>query len=377
MARVKLELALADADAYGKETLNRLRSNLGTDIVVLGAYTALGRQSGGRIRLDLRLQDTGAGETVGAVTETGTEAELLDLVARTGARLRQKLGVGEVSATEAAGVRASLPANLEAARLYSEGLAKLRLFDALAAQDLLKRAADADPKHPLAHSALASAWSALGHDGKAREEARKAFDLSANLPREERLSVEGRYREMLNEWGKAAEIYQSLFHFFPDNLEYGLRLASAQTSGGRGKEALVTTEMLRRFPPPAADDPRIDLAEALAVGSRSNFQKEQELEAKAARTGAALGAQLLVASARLLESRTLRNMGQPEQSRAAAQEAATFSAAPNTWRGWPARPTISRPCSLTKATWMPLPGCMRNRWPSAGGLATKAEWRAH
>jgi len=320
VARVKLELTLGDADAYGKETLQRLRTNLGSDIVVLGAYTALGRQSGGQIRLDLRLQDTAAGETVASVTETGTEAALLDLVARSGARLREKLGVGEVSANDAAGVRASLPANLEAARLYSEGLAKLRLFDALTARDLLVQASNADPKHPLAHAALASAWSALGYDGKARAEAKQAFDLSANLPREERLSVEGRYREMLNEWGKAVELYQALFQFFPDNLEYGLRLASAQTSAGRGKDALSTIEMLRRFPQPAADDPRIDLAEATAVGALSNFKKEQELEAKAARKGAALGAQLLVARARLLESRALRNLGLPEQARAAAQE---------------------------------------------------------
>jgi len=321
VARVKLELALADADAYGKETLAKLRSNLGTDVVVLGAYTALGRRSAGRIRLDLRLQDTAAGETVGAVTETGTEAELLDLAARMGSRLREKLGVGEVTANEAAGLRASLPANLEAARFYSEGLAKLRLFDALAARDLLGQAAKADPNHPLAHAALASAWSTLGYDAKARSAARKALDLSANLPREERLSVEGRYWEMLNDWGKAVEIYRSLFRLFPDNLDYGLRLASAQISGGKSKEAQETVAKLRLFPLPASADPRIDLAEAQVAGALSDFKKEQELEAIAARKGAALGAQLLVARTRLLESRALRNLGMPERARSAAQEA--------------------------------------------------------
>ncbi len=48
---------------------------------------------------------------------------------------------------EAVSVRASLPSNREAARLYSEGLARLRVFDALEARDLLQRAIAADPKY--------------------------------------------------------------------------------------------------------------------------------------------------------------------------------------------------------------------------------------
>jgi hypothetical protein len=55
------------------------------------------------------VQDAAAGETIASVTETGTEAELLGLVSRMGATLRDKLGVGGLSATEAAGMRASMP----------------------------------------------------------------------------------------------------------------------------------------------------------------------------------------------------------------------------------------------------------------------------
>jgi hypothetical protein len=47
---------------------------------------------------------------------------------------------------------------------------------------------------------LAQAWSQLGYDKKAEEEAKKAFDLSANLTREQHLSVEGRYREFAHDF---------------------------------------------------------------------------------------------------------------------------------------------------------------------------------
>jgi len=66
-------------------------------------------------------------------------------VTRAGATLRERLGIPGISANEAAQVQASLPANPEAARLYAEGLAKLRVFDALGAGDLLQKVVASDP----------------------------------------------------------------------------------------------------------------------------------------------------------------------------------------------------------------------------------------
>src|SRR6185369_5644490 len=170
VARMKSDLSLADADSFGSDTLAKIRKRLGTDLVVLGSYVATGKTGGDKIRLDLRLQDTGAGETIALLSETGTQSELLDLVSRTGAELREKLGLGLVSAAEEPNVRASLPTKPVAARLYSEGLAKLRVFEAQQARDLLERAVTEDPNHAPSHAALASAWSALGYDAKAREQ---------------------------------------------------------------------------------------------------------------------------------------------------------------------------------------------------------------
>ncbi|PYS21951.1 MAG: serine/threonine protein kinase, partial [Acidobacteria bacterium] len=146
--------------------------------------------------------------------------------------------------------KATLPSKPEAIRLYTEGLAKLRVFDALTARDLLEKTVAADPEYPLAHSALAVAWTNLGYDEKAKEEAKRAFDLSMKLSHENRLAVEGRYLETINERDKAIEIYRTLWNFFPDNLDYGLQLASAQTAAGHGRDAQNTLEALRKLPRP-------------------------------------------------------------------------------------------------------------------------------
>jgi len=126
-----------------------------------------------------------------------------------GARLREKLGVEEVTIAEASAVRAELPSSPEGSRLYSNGLAKLRRYDAQAARDLLAKAANADPGSALIHSALAEAWIALGYDEKAKEEAKSALDLSAGLSRERRLFIEGGYWETTKDWDKAIDTYSS------------------------------------------------------------------------------------------------------------------------------------------------------------------------
>jgi eukaryotic-like serine/threonine-protein kinase len=327
VARMKVELALKETEALATDSLARVRNNLGADMVVVGAYLGLGDEAGGQIRLDVRLQDAVAGETITAIAQTGTEKNLFDLVSRVGTQVRRKLGVEEVSTAEAAVVRASLPAAPEAARLYSEGLAKLRAFDALGARDLLERAVLEDPNHAMAHSALSLAWSRLGYDEKARAEAKKAFEMSASLSRENRVHVEGRYREANHEWNKAVEIYQTLWDFFPDNVEYALRLIDVEISAGKGKAALATAETLARRLPSGREDPQIDLAEAQAAQSLSDFKRQQEAAARAAVKAEAREAKLLVAAARLAEGIAFRGLGEPQKARLVHEEAQRIYAA--------------------------------------------------
>ena len=103
VAQMKLSLSLADADSYGRETLNRIRQNLGSDDVVLGSYLPLGD---GLLRLDLRLQDAVAGETLVSVSEKGKESEIDQLVSRAGAELRAKLDIGPLSEAQSTAVKA-------------------------------------------------------------------------------------------------------------------------------------------------------------------------------------------------------------------------------------------------------------------------------
>ncbi len=321
VARTKIDLGLSDAESLPPDTLKQVRKNLASDFIVLGSYLDLGKEKGGQVRLDLRLQDTVKGETVAAVSETGTEKTIIDLVSQIGTRLREQVGLEKLSQIESDGVRAELPSNPEAMRPYSQGLAKIRAFDALSARELLSHAVALDPSFPLAHSELARTWSSLGYDVNAQQEARKALDGASDLSREKHLLVEARFYETSREWRKAIEAYQTLFSFFPDNLEYGLQLANAETAGGRGKDALKILAALDGLGEQTKENPRIDLARSDAAASLGDHKLRRDMAELAAQKAGEQGAKLLVARARDSECRALADLGENEKAKSICGEA--------------------------------------------------------
>ena len=313
VARAKKDLALADADRYAPETLERLRSQLDVDWVVAGSYVVTGAPP--RLRLDVALQDAQSGETVMTLADSGPSSELIDLVGRVGVKLRQALGLRPHDPAGERQTRAALPADEEAARLYAEALVHRRAADTVVARDLLERAVARDPSFALAHSALGDIYVDLGASDKARAEAERAYKLGANLSREERLLLEARYYKANDDWDKAIEIYRALHTFFPDDLSYGLSLARAQVTGGHSKDALATIAEMRKLPKPLGDDPWIDLNEARAWAKQGDWKRRLAADQRVIDKGAPTGQRLIVADAQTGVAEALYYLGQPAKAR--------------------------------------------------------------
>ncbi len=320
VARATVELGLGGSEAYAPATLSRVRSALGVDYVVTGTYVELGAPGAATVRLDLRLGDTRSGEVLIAVGDAGPEAGLTELVARAGERLRDRLGVKAASGPVGHAAQA-VPRSTEAARLYAEGLGRLRLYDPRAAEELLGRSRAAEPSFPLVHAALADAVRAQGRDDEARRHAERALELAAGLGREERLVVEARLHETAHAWDRAIDLRRALHRAFPDQLEHGLALSQVLVDAGRGKDALATIEALRRLPPPACDDARLDAAEMHAADATGEPRRALAAAARTAAKARALGARLLLAEAREFEAWALRTTGDAAGALAAVTEA--------------------------------------------------------
>jgi tetratricopeptide (TPR) repeat protein len=315
------------APVPGPQRLRRIGTQLGVDYLLAGSYLVVGHGAERRVRVDFRLHHAASGETVVALNDTRDEASLLALVTDAGTRLRKSLGLGPLTAAETRAWLAAVPADPEARSLYFEGLRKLRSVDAQGARELLERAIEREAEFPLAHAALASAWITLGYDVRAQEAAQAALERSSSLSREGRLLVEANYHRTARQWNEAIQRLQALFTFYPDEIEYGLRLASTLSFAGRGQEALQVVARLAALPQPMAGDPRIDLAEADAANSLGEHKHAAAAASAAIAKGRRAGTRRLLAGALAYKGSALTYLGELAGAKAALEEALALSRA--------------------------------------------------
>jgi DNA-binding winged helix-turn-helix (wHTH) protein/TolB-like protein len=313
VARTKNSLDLKENDSYARDTLRTLRARLGSDYVVAGSYMAVGDRNSGFVRLDLRLQETISGETLTSIAVSGRQSEIFALVARAGREMRTKLG-STVPPEGDVDWRTVLPSNHEAAKLYSEGRARLRVAENLSASELLQQSLTIEPDFALGHAALADAWAALGYRSRALASSQEALSLSNGLPEDERLEIQGQDYELIQDWAGAMDVYKHLWQDFPDDIESGLKLANAEMSAGNTSEALGVLSNLRSLAAPNGTDPRIDLAEASIAARDGDYKRQQALAEQAAAKAQSNDAPLLLARAELVQGRALERQARRKEA---------------------------------------------------------------
>jgi len=319
VARSRVALGAGAAGGFSPPTLARLREGLGADLVAVGAYMPLDAGAGGGAELTVQFQDTASGQTVAAFTGRAGGPQLAELTARAAGVLRSRLGAG--APTVAASSTSVLPQDPQAARLYAEGLAALRAFDGQRSRQLLERAAERAPGNALVRLALARAWGDLGYDARRAEQARLAFDASADLPREQQALVEAYLREVSGNWQRAVQLYTSLFTLYPDDVEHGMRLAAAQLELSDLAAARRTLAELRRLPAPGGEDPRIDLLAAREALAQHELARSTAMAERAAEKGRRSGLRLVVVEALLLQARNLQLSNDYRRELVVAEEA--------------------------------------------------------
>ena len=312
------------SEALNKEQVGQIGKYLGSDILVTGSYRVSGTPGQSTIDWNIHLLRAADDKSIGSIPTSGKESDLNEMAVRAGKLIRTKLGV-ELSAQEESRLDASFSTNSDALKYFSEAREKLRNFDILGATKLLQRSIEADPSFAQAHSALAEAWSHLGYDSKAQEEAKKALDLSEKMSTEARGLISGRYYEMTRDWPKAMEQYSSLWTLFSDSPEYGLLLARSQIGGGKSPAALVTLNQLRKHDLAAGMLAQTDLLEAEAHQFLSDYTEQLATSTAAAEKAKTSGSTLLLARARILQCSALMGFGKYNEAIPLCEEAAKLN----------------------------------------------------
>jgi len=316
VSRSERALAPTRSTGLAPDTLSDITRTLNVETVLTGSYVIAGEPANRQIRVDLYLQrrETSSGETI---SETGTPDRLLELAARLGVRLRERLGVPAATAEAALG---KSPAASPAASLYYSGLQRLRAYDPLGALKDLDQAVKVDPREPMAHLARAQCLELLGRDPEASEAIARAFSLRQSLAREQQLQIEAIDYRLKPDHAREAEVLHALATFYPDEIEYRFQAADALSLAGRYQDSLAEIAAMRALPAPLNQDPRIDWADVRTAHRQTDFPRRlsssQKLEEKARR----LHSDWLLAEALIHEVSPLARANRMPEAVAALQE---------------------------------------------------------
>lgn len=245
----------------------------------------------------------------------------LEASVRTLARRIARLVDPEIETARAAGGGNTplLPERAEAVRPFLNGVESLHDHRFSQAIEFLDESLEADPTAPMTHFALAEALHALGYEAEAALSAQRAFELSVDLPRRERLRIEAKYRLLSGERAVAIDIYRSLCLFDPESVRDGLDLVDALCRVNRGGDAQAAARLLRTHA--LHPDLRIDLAEARAAEAATDFEASRRLAEGVRIEATQSGARSILADALLILARASSALGDLEAADTGARDA--------------------------------------------------------
>jgi DNA-binding winged helix-turn-helix (wHTH) protein/tetratricopeptide (TPR) repeat protein len=267
VAQAERDLTLEQARSYDNRSIEAVGRRLACDLALTGSYLP----EGGRIRLDLQLRNTATGAVVATFSRVTERQQLIPAVAEASGGLRKAMGLGPSAAVESYLAAVNGDAQ-DGMRNYVEGERLLKAGRFNEARPLLSEAVLAKPEFPLAHSALASAWQAMGYADRAQAEAKLALDTSASLPTESKLNLEASADAIFADWTKAIAAYNRLWKMHPDDLDYPAALAECLYQSGNPKQGLETLRALMASSKAAANDPRFTTLEASAAGAMADWK---------------------------------------------------------------------------------------------------------
>jgi len=257
------------ASMTSSDVVQRVADRAQMNTAIVGSYARAGQE----LRINVRIQDPRSGDVIASNSVQGDTDDVFDLVdditdwvesqflvdardarvAVGGAPVR----AGGASATSETTVLVATAnrdleevttKDVDAYRMYAEGV-KLNLESKEEmAIPLLEAAVEIDPDFAMAHAKLSVAYGNMEDPEKAEMYARNAFEMSDKLPPRERFYIRGRYLSMKPETvGDSIEEYSRAVEMFPDHMAARHNLASQLMGLERYDEALPHLEELQKL----------------------------------------------------------------------------------------------------------------------------------
>ena len=275
------DLRISSATALDPATIRRVADFSNADRVVWGQYAKFGDQ----IRIDATLQDIKNDRTVPLKIDVPNEKEIPGAIDRLAESIRQRLALPEnvLKELKASSFQPSSK-SIAALRDYDQGIGLQRDGKNLEAQKQFEAATKEDPTFALAFSKLAQTYSSLGYDSEAEQSAKKAVELSQDLPEAEKYLISAIRSQATKNYPEAIKAYETLAKASPDNSDVQSALASLyQDSGDLVKARAYYQKLLSSNPKDVAatlDLGRIEIKSGDPQGSFDPLNRAYSLAAQ-------------------------------------------------------------------------------------------------
>jgi eukaryotic-like serine/threonine-protein kinase len=235
LQQVLSDLRITPATAVDPAMVGHIATASNANVVFWGKYV---RSSSEKIRIEGTLQDLKHDKSTAITVEAPSEKDISGTVKQIADQIRQNLAVSADVLNE---LKASSfqPSSKSAAALreYTAGEQFLRDGRNLDALKSLDNSVREDPDFALAYSRLAEVNSALGYDGEAEKDSRKALDLSQSLPQGEKYFIEAIHESVVKDNKKAISSYENLAKIMPNSEDVAYALGSLYLDQGEYDKA--------------------------------------------------------------------------------------------------------------------------------------------
>src|SRR5438309_641133 len=227
--QVLTDLQISSSSVLDPPAIRRVANFSSADRLVWGQYAKFGDQ----IRIDATLQDIKNDRAIPLKIDIPSEKDIPTGIDRLADSIRQKLALSEsvLKELKASSFQPSSQ-SVAALRDYNQGIGFQRDGKNLDAQKQFEAATKEDPAFALAFSKLAQSYSSLGYDAEAEQAAKKAVDLSQNLPEAEKYLIAAIRAQTVKNFPEAIKAYENLAKASPDNTDVQSALASLYEDSG-------------------------------------------------------------------------------------------------------------------------------------------------
>ncbi|HUE51523.1 MAG TPA: tetratricopeptide repeat protein, partial [Terriglobales bacterium] len=316
--QVFADLRISSTTVLDPVMIRRVADFSSADRVVWGQYAKFGDQ----IRIDATLQDIKSGSTVPLKIDAASEKDIPGAIDRLAESIRQRLALpGSVLKELKASSFQPSSKSIAALRDYNQGNLLQRDGKNLEAQKQFESAIKEDPTFALAFSRLAQVYSSLGYDSEAEQSAKKAVQLSHELPDAEKYLISAIELQVIKNYPDAIKAYENLAKVSPDNSDVQSALASLyQDSGDLTKAREYYQKLLSSNPKNVAatlDLGRIEIKSGNPQGSFDPLNRAYSLAAQ-------VDNQEQKAASLHLMAVAYRNLSKPQEVLRNEQEAITI-----------------------------------------------------